>query len=87
MQVTTTGIAEMVRFIKQLADELCQGRLVLTLEGGYHLEALSTSIKATFDMLLGKPNIEDKLGPPKRRYSNPDIVPLLKQLKAIHQLP
>ncbi len=54
MQVTTTGIASMVRIIKQLADELCQGKLVLTLEGGYHLEALSTSIKATFDVLLDK---------------------------------
>ena len=86
MQMTTTGIAGLVKIIKQLADELCQGRLVLTLEGGYNLEALSTSIKATFDVLLGKPNIEDKLGPPKRRYSNPDIVPLLKKLKVIHQL-
>jgi acetoin utilization deacetylase AcuC-like enzyme len=87
MQMTTTGIAGIVKIIKQLADELCQGKIVLTLEGGYHLEALSISVKATFDVLLGKPNIEDKLGPPKRRYSNPDIVPLLKQLKAIHQLP
>ncbi len=86
MQVTTTGIAKMVKIIKQLADELCQGKIVLTLEGGYNLEALSTSIKATFDVLLGKKEIEDKLGPPKRRSSNPDIAPLIKQLKAIHHL-
>jgi acetoin utilization deacetylase AcuC-like enzyme len=86
MQVTTTGIADIVRFIRQLADELCQGKIVIALEGGYNLEALSTSIKATFDVLMGKKDIEDKLGPPKRRASNPDIIPLIKQLKAIHHL-
>ena len=87
MQVTTTGIAGIVRFIKQLADECCQGKIVLALEGGYHLEALSTSIKATFDVLMDKKEIEDKLGPPKRRVSNPDILSLIKRLKAIHHLP
>jgi len=87
MQVTTTGFVGMVRIIKQLADELCGGRMAYVLEGGYNLEALSTSIKATFDVLLGKKTFEDKMGPPKRHRSNPDIVPLLKQLKHIHQLP
>ncbi len=86
MQVTTSGFAGMVKIINNLADELCSGRLVFTLEGGYNLEALATSIKATFDVLLGKTNIEDKMGPPKRRHSNPDIAPLLKQLKQIHRL-
>ncbi|MBN1366980.1 MAG: histone deacetylase [Dehalococcoidales bacterium] len=86
MQVTTTGIADIVRFIKQLADEFCQGKIVIALEGGYNLEALSTSVKATFDVLMNKKEIEDIMGTPKRRVSNPDIAPLVKQLKAIHHL-
>jgi acetoin utilization deacetylase AcuC-like enzyme len=86
MQVTTTGIAEMVRMIKGLAEEFCSGRMVIALEGGYHLEALSTSVKATFDVLLGKPRIEDILGPPKKRVSNPDVLGLIRQLKEVHHL-
>ena len=38
--------------VKHLADELCDGRLLFTLEGGYNIEALSHSIKATFETLL-----------------------------------
>lgn len=86
MQMTTSGIAGIVRFIKQLADESCRGKIVLALEGGYNLEALSTSIKATFDVLMDKKEVEDKMGPPKRRVSNPDVLSLIKQLKVIHGL-
>lgn len=87
MQMTTTGIAEIVRIIKKLADELCEGKIVITLEGGYHMEALATSVKATFDVLLDKSDIEDVLGEPKRRVSNPDVFNLIRQLKQIHQIP
>ena len=87
METTTTGISEMVKIIKQLADELCGGKLVFTLEGGYHLEALSTSVKATFDILLGKHEIQDKVGKSKHKVSPPDISRLIKQIKEIHNLP
>jgi len=86
MQMTTTGFAGTVKMIKQLADELCGGKLVFTLEGGYNLEALSTSIKATFDVLLGKPAIEDVLGPSKRNLPVPDISLLINQVKKVHKL-
>lgn len=86
MEVTTTGFAQMVRIIKQLADELCSGRLVFSLEGGYNLTALATSIKATFDVLLGNSNIEDTLGPPPQRYGVPDVAPLIESIKETHNL-
>ncbi len=62
MQVSTNGFAQVVRIIKGLADELCSGRLVFSLEGGYHLLTLAYSVKTTFDVLLGNVNIEDPLG-------------------------
>lgn len=34
--------------VKALADELCDGRLVFLLEGGYDLEALGQSVANTF---------------------------------------
>ncbi len=86
MQVSTNGFAQMVRIIKGLADELCSGRLVFSLEGGYHLQALAYSVKATFDVLLGNANIEDPLGQPPHRFQAPDITHLIRAIKEIHNL-
>jgi acetoin utilization deacetylase AcuC-like enzyme len=85
MEVSTVGFADMVKIIKGLSDELCGGRLVFSLEGGYHLRALSSSVKATFDVLLGN-DIEDPLGP-STGSRPPDIAPLIKAIKDIHRLP
>jgi acetoin utilization deacetylase AcuC-like enzyme len=85
MRVTVKGFAWMVSTIKALADELCEGRLVLGLEGGYNLEALAYSVKATFDVLLGETEIEDRLGPPPH-YFPPDIDSLVAAIKKTHCL-
>ncbi|MFC2045414.1 histone deacetylase [Chloroflexota bacterium] len=87
MQVTTTGFAEMIKIIKGLADELCDGRLVFCLEGGYHLKALAYSVKATFDILLGNNRIEDPLGQSTQGYKPIDISALIRAIKVIHNLP
>jgi acetoin utilization deacetylase AcuC-like enzyme len=86
MQVTVTGFAHMVGIIKDLAAELCQGRIVICLEGGYHLPALAGSIKATFDVLLGKDTIEDPLGPSTRHLPAPSINSVLSKVKEVHAL-
>lgn len=85
MNVSTTGFADMVKVIKGLADDLCGGRLVFSLEGGYHLKALACSVKATFDALAGN-SIEDPLGP-STDSGPPDIASLIKAIKDIHRLP
>ena len=86
MQVSVSGFAQMVKIIKGLADELCSGRLVLTLEGGYNLTALAASVKATFDVLLGNTNIEDPLGQSPRGLAGPSVAPLIDRIKEIHNL-
>ena len=85
MQLSVQGFADVVKIIKDLAEELCGGRLVLTLEGGYNLEAISHSCRATFDVLLGNP-VEDPLGGPKYGGRAPDISQLLERIKKTHQL-
>ena len=87
MQVSVNGFAQIVAIIKGLADELCDGRLVFTLEGGYNLTALATSVKATFDVLLGNTNIEDPLGQSPHGFGAPSIDHLIKKIKEIHNLP
>jgi acetoin utilization deacetylase AcuC-like enzyme len=91
MDLSVTGYAQMAGIIKGLADELCRGHLVLTLEGGYPLAALAASVKATFDVLLGEKDIDDPLGHPPsgfklRGFETPDIASLVKSLKRIHKL-
>jgi acetoin utilization deacetylase AcuC-like enzyme len=87
MQVSVSGFAQLTKIIKGLADELCSGRLVFTLEGGYDLTALAASVKATFDVLLGSASIEDPLGLSPRGLAAPNIAPLIKAIKKIHNLP
>ncbi len=86
MQVSVSGLARMIKIIRGLAGELCDGRLVLSLEGGYHLEALAASVKTTFDVLLGKASVDDPLGQPSPRFAAPSIAQLIKAIKEIHTL-
>lgn len=85
MRVTVKGFAWMTSIIKGLAEELCGGRLVLGLEGGYNLKALAYSVKATFNVLLGDEEIEDPLGPPPQPFA-PDIDSLVAAIKKTHRL-
>jgi len=86
MQVSVAGFSQMVKIIKGLADELCNGRLVFSLEGGYHLQALAYSIRATLDVLLGNTSTEDPLGASPYRLEMPDITPLAQAIRKIHNL-
>jgi len=46
MGVTADGFGRMTTLVQGLADQLCAGRLVSVLEGGYNLEALADSVTA-----------------------------------------
>ena len=53
MAVTTDGYGYMTRVLVELAEELCDGRLVLVLEGGYNLEGLKDGMLATLKEMRG----------------------------------
>jgi acetoin utilization deacetylase AcuC-like enzyme len=83
MQLSSTGYGHLTETLKQIADEVCNGRLALTLEGGYDLEALSHSIAATLQTLMGG-EIDDPLGPaPHPGIPVDDIV---IDVKGVHRL-
>lgn len=86
MRLSVGGIAHLMASIRDLADELCGGQLLLTLEGGYNLEALAYSVKATLDVLLHHADIDDPLGQPRQSWHVPPIDELLKRIKETHQL-
>jgi acetoin utilization deacetylase AcuC-like enzyme len=86
MQVTISGFAQMTMTLKKLAEQLCGGRLVFTLEGGYNLRAVACAIKAVFDVLLGNQEIEDPLGKPPRTWRPEGFEKRIQTIKKIHGL-
>ncbi len=64
MELTLTGFARLTQIVLDLAAELCGGRLVCTLEGGYDLDALAFGVTNTLWVLAGQPDrVRDPLGP------------------------
>jgi acetoin utilization deacetylase AcuC-like enzyme len=55
MEVTTGGFGLLTRILLDLADETCDGKALVALEGGYHLEGLRAGGKAVLQELAGKP--------------------------------
>jgi len=73
--------------IRQLAQEMCNGRLVFLLEGGYNTEALGESVAETWRALLQEGSQEGK-----KVMEMPQVEPLeqvqdlIKKLKQIHKI-
>jgi acetoin utilization deacetylase AcuC-like enzyme len=86
MRATVQGFARMTMILKGLADELCRGRLVFTLEGGYSLRVVASSVKAIFDVLLGNTEIDDPLGEPKMTRKQEGFDEHIERIKRLHGL-
>jgi acetoin utilization deacetylase AcuC-like enzyme len=56
MRVTEAGFVAMCRRMKRLAAEVCGGRMVAALEGGYDLRAIADSGRAVIDELGREPD-------------------------------
>ena len=54
MQVTPAGVAYMTRVMLELAQELCDGKLLITLEGGYNLDNMRNGAMAVLTELHGE---------------------------------
>lgn len=54
MNVTSAGFAYMARVLLELADELCGGRVLFTLEGGYDIAGQRDGILAVLTEMVGK---------------------------------
>lgn len=76
------GYAYMSRFLIEMADDLCDGRILFVLEGGYELDVLTYGVANVINALLGHDAIYDPFGPmpqPER-----DISELLDRLNRLH---
>lgn len=82
--LSLAGYSEIARKLIGYADELCYGRILFVLEGGYHQQVLSESVINVFHALLGWNKREDLIGPMPRPEH--DISALLERLKAHYLL-
>jgi acetoin utilization deacetylase AcuC-like enzyme len=78
MDLTSAGYGALTREILNLAGEVCGGRAVFALEGGYDLRALEESIVAALSAMTGG------TVPPIRGESGASVDGILAEARALH---
>lgn len=80
MDVSVDGFAYLTRCMVELADEVCDGRLLVTLEGGYDLTAQRDGSMAVLSELCGKKlntghsvNLKDTRAAELRQAKSPSL--------------
>jgi len=58
MAVTEQGFARLTDIIMEMAEAVCDGRVVMTLEGGYNLEGEALSVKEVVRQMAGKGTLD-----------------------------
>ncbi|XP_048335126.1 histone deacetylase 14, chloroplastic isoform X2 [Ziziphus jujuba] len=88
LQFTTGTYYMLASNIQQLAKDLCGGRCVFFLEGGYNLDSLSYSIADSFRAFLGEPSLASQFDNPAILYEEPvkRLEQAIKRVKHIHSL-
>lgn len=83
LALSVEGLVALVGVAAEVADRWCDGRLVASLEGGYHPEALGACCAATLRRLQNSTaEVHDPFGP--TRLPGPDPAPLIDALRVIH---
>jgi acetoin utilization deacetylase AcuC-like enzyme len=82
MNVTPEGFATLTSLVMETATSLCQGKVVISLEGGYHLSGLRDSVKATLRELMGNSILSGSKREGKILSSTEKVI---EKVKAFHK--
>jgi acetoin utilization deacetylase AcuC-like enzyme len=82
LALSVAGYASLTQRLAGLAQELCGGRIVLVLEGGYDLVALSSCVVAALRVLMGRDPGADPLG--AARVREPALSALIERVRHEH---
>jgi acetoin utilization deacetylase AcuC-like enzyme len=85
MEVTEKGFARMAQILMEIAESTTQGKLVITLEGGYDVSGQSRSVKAVLKELAQASPLDKKDLLEKEKANYPRIEKSLLQLKEIQK--
>jgi acetoin utilization deacetylase AcuC-like enzyme len=84
MNLSLPGYAHICRELKAIADDLCNGRVIFVMEGGYDLKAIGHGMRNIAHVLLEEDTISDPYGTHDTR--EPDLSDLIARLKKRHSL-
>lgn len=84
MNLSLAGYAGLGRELVRMAEQLCEGRIVFTLEGGYELDVLAYGVLNAFRAMTGEDTVADPIGPSPRPERPVDA--LIARLKQVHGL-
>ncbi len=82
--LSLTGMTWISQTLVSLAKELCAGKIIFVLEGGYNLDVLSVGVANSVKVLLGRNDFIDQLGKSSRH--EPDLADYLAEIKKIHNI-
>jgi acetoin utilization deacetylase AcuC-like enzyme len=85
MEVTEKGFAKMTQVLMEIAKQTAQGRMVITLEGGYDISGQRRSVKAVLTELAQASPLDKSDLLEKEKASYPRIKDYLLQLKEIQK--
>src|SRR3990172_9328668 len=82
MEVTPEGFACLTRILMDIADACCNGRLVMSLEGGYHIQGQAEAVKMVLQEMLDERHSDaDKLTAPEKEVEEPIIRRVMDQTR------
>lgn len=86
-RVSVDGFGALVSLIRDAARDLCDGKVLFALEGGYHLTALPWSVRRTLELLRGDEPTPDPLGAPRAApLDEREFSRLMRKIRSLHRL-
>jgi acetoin utilization deacetylase AcuC-like enzyme len=82
LTLSLAGLAWISQSLVQCAAELCDGKIVFTLEGGYNLDVLAHGVANSIRALLGRDDFTDPLG--TAPHGEQDLTDYLAEIKRMH---
>ncbi len=87
MGMTVPGFRRLSMRVRDLAEELCGGRMAWILEGGYDLKALAAGVEASLRVLSGSDvEVEDPHGTPAAAGGAGQVEGVVSELRRLHGL-
>ena len=79
--VSSAGFYGISKYLVELAREVCKGKIVFVLEGGYSSRNVANGASAVFAALTGVPFAEVDDAPP---HDEPDLTKMIEAIRAWH---
>ena len=83
LNLSLTGFDRISRELIKTANDICSGKIIFFLEGGYNLNVLRFGVSNTIRAIKGIELAEDPLG--QANNPEPDITKLINDLKKMHK--